>query len=75
MHSTPVKHLIGFPSCSVARGAELHLFDEQGQSASLEKNRAELWTRIELFLERHIGQSRSALRLGERGAFLAGDPV
>ena len=36
--------------------AELIMFDEQGQPPSLEKNRAELWTRIEQFLARHIGK-------------------
>ncbi len=35
--------------------AEFHLFDAAGQSWSLEKNRVELWTRIEKFLQKHIG--------------------
>ncbi len=35
--------------------AEFHWFDANGQAPSLESNRAQLWTRIEQFLERHIG--------------------
>ena len=38
--------------------AEFILFDEKGQPPSLEKNRAELWTRIEQFLEHHIGKPK-----------------
>ncbi len=37
--------------------AELIMFDENGQ-APLDKNRAELWTRIEQFLERQIGKAQ-----------------
>ena len=36
--------------------AEFMLFDRKEQPHSLEKNRAELWSRIEQFLERHIGK-------------------
>lgn len=35
--------------------AEFHWFDDKGQAPSLEGNRVELWTRIEQFLDRHIG--------------------
>lgn len=35
--------------------AEFHWFDANGQAPSLESNRADLWTKIEQFLERHIG--------------------
>ena len=34
------------------------MFDEKGQPPSLEKNRAELWTRVEQFLARHIGKAQ-----------------
>jgi len=36
--------------------AEFMWFDEKGQPASLEANRAALWTRIEQFLAKHIGK-------------------
>ena len=36
--------------------AEFHLFDEKEQAWSLESNRAELWTKIEQFLEKHNGK-------------------
>jgi dipeptidyl aminopeptidase/acylaminoacyl peptidase len=36
--------------------AEFMLFDQKAQPHSLEKNRVELWTRIEQFLERQIGK-------------------
>ncbi len=36
--------------------AEFHLFDEKEQAWSLESNRAELWTKIEKFLEKHNGK-------------------
>lgn len=35
---------------------EFHLYDEKGQDWSLANNRIDLWTRIEQFLERHIGK-------------------
>jgi dipeptidyl aminopeptidase/acylaminoacyl peptidase len=38
--------------------AEFIMFDEQGQPPSLEANRAQLWTRVAQFLERHIGPGK-----------------
>lgn len=35
---------------------EFHVYDEKGQDWSLANNRIDLWTKIERFLERHIGK-------------------
>jgi dipeptidyl aminopeptidase/acylaminoacyl peptidase len=40
--------------------AELIMFDENGQPPSLDNNRAALWTRIEQFLDRHIGPAAAS---------------
>ncbi|MEJ7805981.1 MAG: prolyl oligopeptidase family serine peptidase [Telluria sp.] len=37
-------------------GAELHMFDTKGQAWAREQNAAQLWMRIEAFLEKHIGK-------------------
>ncbi len=37
-------------------GAELHLFDKKGQAWPREDNAAQLWSRIEAFLEKHNGK-------------------
>ncbi len=38
--------------------AEFYLYDEKGQDWSLAGNRADLWSKIDSFLERHIGKTR-----------------
>ncbi len=36
--------------------AEFHLYDEQGQDWSLAGNRADMWSKIDSFLARHLGK-------------------